>query len=131
MKAAFTAAAAAFVLAAAPPVVPSRPAQGVQPAPRAPQAVQIPTRVTAKTLISLCASDNGTCLAYVIGTADAYSTALVASGRPQVFCFPAGTTNQQISQSAVQYLRARPQEGENNAALLLMSAFTAIYPCPR
>lgn len=129
--------AAAFALTAAA----QAPRQG-QPAPLAqrppapqPRPVQtgpqIPTRVTARTLVGLCGQDNGACLTYVLGAADAYASALVAAGRPQVFCFPQGTTNQQIVQSSVQYLRARPQEGNLNGALALLSAFTTIYPCPR
>jgi hypothetical protein len=126
--------AASFLIAAAPPPAPVRPApQPAQPVqrPPAPQGPHIPTRVNVRTLLGLCGSDDGACLTYVLGAADAYSSALVAAGRPQVFCFPAGTANQQIAQSAVQYLRARPQEGNNSAALGLLSAFTAIYPCPR
>jgi hypothetical protein len=132
MKAICVGVVASFLLAAAPPPAPARPApQPVQRPLPAPQGPNIPTRVNVRTLISLCGSDNGACLTYVLGAADAYSSALVAAGRPQVFCFPAGTANQQIAQSAVQYLRARPQEGGNNAALGLLAAFAAIYPCPR
>jgi hypothetical protein len=135
MKAVFTLVAAGLVAAAAPPVAPPRaPPLVAQPAPQtspqpAPQGVHIPTRVSARTLVNLCGSDAGACLTYVLGAADAYATALTAAGRPQVFCFPAGTTNQQISQSTVQYLRARPQEGGTNAAVVLLAAFAAIYPC--
>jgi len=132
------AAAAASVAQAQPARPPARAPQPVQqqpPAARPPQAPpqgpHIPTRIAARTLVGLCAQDNGACLTYVLGAADAFSSALVAAGRPPVFCFPAGTTNQQVAQSAVQYLRARPQEGGNNAALSLLAAFTAIYPCPR
>jgi hypothetical protein len=134
MKAIGFAAAAIFLIGAAPPPGPVRPVpQPAQPVqrPGAPQGPRVPTRVTVRTLLSLCGADNGACLTYVLGAADAYASALVAAGRPQVFCFPTGTANQQIAQSAVQYLRARPQEGNNSAALGLLAAFTAIYPCPR
>jgi hypothetical protein len=134
MKAFGVGMAASILLAAAPPPAPARsapqPAQPLQ-RPPAPQGPNIPTRVNVRTLLALCGSDNGPCLTYVLGAADAYSSALVAAGRPQVFCFPAGTANQQIAQSAVQYLRARPQEGNNSAALGLLAAFSTIYPCPR
>jgi hypothetical protein len=133
MKSVFAAAAAVLLMAAAQPRAPARPAP--QPAPvqvqPSPQPLRIPTRATARVLLGICASDNGACLTYVLGAADAWSSAVAATGRPQMFCFPAGTSNQQIAQSAVQYLRARPQEGESNAAALLLGAFTAIYPCPR
>jgi hypothetical protein len=99
--------------------------------PTAPQALRIPTRATARMLVAICASDNGACLTYVLGAADGWSTAMAAMGRPQLFCFPAGASNQQIAQSTLQYVRARPQEGESNAALVLLGAFSAIYPCPR
>ncbi|TMJ12807.1 MAG: hypothetical protein E6G94_13015 [Alphaproteobacteria bacterium] len=105
--------------------------QQAQPAPARPQGPVIPTRVTARVLVGLCGSDKGACLAYVLGAADAYTSALTAAGRPQIFCFPAGTANQAIADSAVQFLRARPQEGGSNAGLALLGAFTTIYPCPR
>src|SRR5687768_10272605 len=78
------------------------------------QALRVPTRVTAGTLAALCSQDRNGCLTYVLGAADAFSSALVAAGRPQAFCFPRGTTNDQIAQTAVRYLRANPQEGGNN-----------------
>lgn len=99
------------------------------PRPTAPAAPRVPTRVTARTLTALCGQDRNACLTYVLGAADAFASALVASGRPQVFCFPAGTTNDQIAQSAVRYLRARPEEGGNNAGLVVLAGLTAAYPC--
>lgn len=118
-------------------------AQAQQPAPRLPPAQAqrppapaqrpavpaVPTRVTARTLTAICGQDRNGCLTYVLGAADAFSSALVASGRPQVFCFPRGTTNDQIAQSVVRYLRAHPEEGGNNAALVIMAGLTTSYPC--
>jgi len=121
-------------------------AQGQQPAPRPaqrapaqaqraptqaqrPAAPAVPTRVTARTLTALCGQDRNGCLTYVLGTTDAFSSALVASGRPQVFCFPKGTTNDQIAQSVVRYLRAHPEEGGNNAAMVILAGLTAGFPC--
>ncbi|MGA9581754.1 MAG: Rap1a/Tai family immunity protein, partial [Allosphingosinicella sp.] len=93
------------------------------------QAPRVPTRVTARTLTALCGQDRNGCLTYVLGAADAFASALVAAGRPQVFCFPRGTTNDQIAQTAVRYLRANPQEGGNNAGLVILAGLTAAYPC--
>ncbi|MET1110205.1 MAG: Rap1a/Tai family immunity protein [Allosphingosinicella sp.] len=108
-----------------PPAPAQRPpAQAQRPAPPA-----VPTRVTARTLTALCGQDRNGCLTYVLGAADAFSSALVASGRPQVYCFPKGTTNDQIAQSVVRYLRAHPEEGGNNAALVIMAGLTAGFPC--
>lgn len=110
-----------------PPVQAQRPpAQAQRPAAQAPR---VPTRVTARTLTALCGQDRNGCLTYVLGAADAFSSALVAAGRPQVFCFPRGTTNDQIAQTAVRYLRANPQEGGNNAGLVILAGLTAAYPC--
>ncbi|HEY0412476.1 MAG TPA: Rap1a/Tai family immunity protein [Allosphingosinicella sp.] len=137
MKALFTALSAMMLTAAQSPTTSPRATapQTARPAPQAaqsaPQAVRIPTRVTARILVGLCGSDRGACLTYVLGAADAWSGALLAAGRPQVFCFPAGTTNDAIAQSTVQYLRARPQQGGDNGAVALLAALTAIYPCPR
>jgi hypothetical protein len=112
----------------------SRPA-APGPAPRlpaptvAPQAPQVPTRVSAKALSDLCAQDRGVCLAYVLGTADAFASALTAAGRPQIFCVPRGTTNDQIAQAAVRYVRAHPEEGRNNGALVVLTGLKAGFPC--
>jgi hypothetical protein len=100
------------------------PAQAQRPAPPA-----VPTRVTARTLATICGEDRNACLTYVLGSADAFSSALVAAGRPQVFCFPRGTTNDQIAQRVVAYLRSRPQESGNNAALVILAGLTASFPC--
>ena len=111
--------------AAAPP---ARPA----PAPARPPAAappQVPTRVSARTLTTLCGQDRGACLTYILGSADAYAGALTASGRPQVVCFPRGTTNDQIALAAVRYLRAHPEEGNNNASLVVFAGLQAAFPC--
>jgi hypothetical protein len=100
------------------------PAQAQRPA-----APVIPTRVTARTLTGLCGQDRSACLTYVLGAVDAFASALVASGRPQVFCVPKGTTNDQIAQSAVAYLRAHPEEGGLNAGLVVLGGMKTSYPC--
>ena len=100
------------------------PAQAQRPA-----APPVPTRVTARTLTALCGQDRNGCLTYILGATDAFASALVAAGRPQVFCFPRGTTNDQIAQSVVRYLRAHPEEGGSNAALVIMAGLTAGFPC--
>lgn len=107
------------------------PAQAQRPAPQAPRPASqaIPTRLTARTLTALCGQDRSACLAYVLGVTDAFASALVASGRPQVFCVPGGTTNDQIAQSVVRYLRAHPEEGGNNAGLVTLAGLSASYPC--
>jgi hypothetical protein len=139
MKRIATTAMAAIVLAGAaqaqqPSPRPAQrpPAQAQRPAPQGRpqgQALRVPTRVTAQTLTAICGQDRTGCLTYVLGAVDAFASALVAAGRPQVFCFPAGTTNDQIAQSAVRYLRAHPEEGGNNAGLVILGALTSTYPC--
>jgi hypothetical protein len=107
------------------------PAQAQRPAAQAqrPAAPQVPTRVTARTLTTLCGQDRSACLTYVLGAADAFASALVAAGRPQAFCFPKGTTNDQIAQLVVRYLRAHPEEGGSNAGLVILAGLTSTYPC--
>ena len=112
---------------------------GQRPAQRAPAQAQrqpapgagptIPTRVTAKMLSDLCAQDRGACLGYVIGSTDSWAAALAAAGRPQVVCIPAGANNDQITQATVRYLRANPQEGALNAAVVIFAALKATFPC--
>ncbi len=108
---------------------PSAQAQRPPAQARRPAVPAVPTRVTARTLTALCGQDRSGCLTYVIGATDAFASALVASGRPQVFCFPKGTTNDQIAQSVVRYLRAHPEEGGTNAALVILAGLTAGFPC--
>lgn len=104
-------------------------AQAQRPPAQAQRAPAVPTRVTAQTLTTLCGQDRNACLTYMLGAADAFASALVAAGRPQVFCFPRGTTNDQIAQAAVRYLRAHPEEGGNNAGLVVLAGLTSAYPC--
>jgi hypothetical protein len=80
-------------------------------------------------LTNLCAQDRFACLTYVLGAADAFASALVAAGRPQVFCVPRGTNNDSIAQTLVAYLRAHPEEGKTNAALVLLAGLKASFPC--
>ncbi|HEX9965730.1 MAG TPA: Rap1a/Tai family immunity protein [Allosphingosinicella sp.] len=133
MKGIVTTGLAAVLLAGSAQAQPAQrpPAQAQRPQAQAqrPAAPAVPTRVTARTLTTLCGQDRNACLTYVLGAADAFSSALVAAGRPQVFCFPRGTTNDQIAQRVVAYLRARPQEGGNNAALVILAGLTASFPC--
>jgi hypothetical protein len=89
----------------------------------------VPTRVSAKTLNAVCSEDRTGCLTYVLGAADAFASALVAAGRPQAFCVPKGTTNDQIAQSVVRFLRAHPEEANSNAALVVLAGLKASYPC--
>ncbi len=119
---------AAFLLMGAAQGQPPAP----RPAPRLPApaaAVQVPTRVSARMLTDLCGQDRSACLTYVLGAADAFASALVAAGRPQVFCVPKGTTNDQIAQAAVRYLRAHPEEARSNAAVVVLAGLKASYPC--
>jgi hypothetical protein len=96
---------------------------------RQPAAPTLPTRVTAKMLSDLCAQDRGACLGYVVGSLDAWASALAAAGRPQVICIPARANNDQITQATVRYLRSNPQEGGLNAAVVIFSALKATFPC--
>jgi hypothetical protein len=106
-----------------------RPAQRPPAQAQRPAVPVVPTRVTARTLTTICGQDRSACLTYVLGAADAYASALAAAGRPQVFCFPRGTTNDQIAQSAVRYMRANPQEGGSNAGLVILAGLSTAYPC--
>ena len=136
MKGIATTAVAAILLAGtvqaqAPGPAQRPPAQAQRPPAQAqrPAAPAVPTRVTARTLTTLCGQDRSACLTYVLGATDALAGALVAAGRPQVFCFPRGTTNDQIAQSVVRHLRAHPEEGGNNAALVILAGLQSSYPC--
>jgi hypothetical protein len=99
-----------------------------QPAPAA-AAPTIPTRVSAKMLSDLCARDRGLCLGYVTGSIDSWASALAAAGRPQVYCIPAGTNNDQVTQATLSYLRANSQEGSLNAAVVIFAALKTNFPC--
>ena len=98
-----------------------------QPAPGAGPA--IPTRVTAKLLTSLCAQDRGACLGYVVASVDTWASALSAAGRPQVVCIPTTVNNDQVTQTTVSYLRAHPEGGGLNAAVVIFAALKSAFPC--
>lgn len=99
------------------------------PAAAPPAPPTMPTRVTAKMLSDLCAQDRGACLGYVVGATDSWVAALAVAGRPQVFCIPAGVTNDQITQATVRYLRANPREGGVNATVVIFAALKSAFPC--
>jgi Ssp1 endopeptidase immunity protein Rap1a len=99
-----------------------------QPAPPA-AGPTIPTRVTAKMLSDLCAQDRGACLGYIVGSTDSWASAMAAAGRPQVICIPAGANNDQVTQATVRYIRANPQEGGLNAAVVIFAALKTTFPC--
>jgi hypothetical protein len=92
-------------------------------------APQVPTRVAAGTLTNLCGQERSSCLTYVLGAADAFAAALAAAKRPQIFCIPKGTTNDQMAQAAVRYMRANPNEANSNGALVVVAGLAAAYPC--
>ncbi|HEX8469109.1 MAG TPA: Rap1a/Tai family immunity protein [Allosphingosinicella sp.] len=104
-----------------PPAAPSRPAPAAGPA--------MSTRVTAKMLSDLCAQDRAVCLGYVIGSTDSWASALAAAGRPQVVCIPPTANNDQVTQAVVRYLRAHPEEGGLNAAIVIFAALKSTFPC--
>ena len=105
-------------------------AAAMLPAAAAPAAAQpIPSRVTAKALTAVCAEDRSACLTYILGAVDSFVTMLALTKRPQAFCIPRGTTNDQIAQRAVRYLRARPQEGDTNAAVVVIAGLREAWPC--
>ncbi len=131
--------AAAAIAGAAPAQAPAQsptprppvqaPAQTAVPRPAAPAVPQVPTRLSARTLTALCGQDRNGCLAYILGSTDAFAGALVASGRPQIFCVPRGTTNDQIAQAVVRYLRAHPEEAGGNAAVVVLAGLRTSFPC--
>lgn len=133
MKGIATTALAAILLAGAAQAQPAQrpPAQAQRPPAQAqrPAAPAVPTRITARTLTALCGQDRSACLTYVLGATDAFASALVAAGRPPVFCIPRGTTNDQIAQTVVGYLRAHPEEANSNAALVVLAGLQASYRC--
>ncbi|MFL6844673.1 MAG: Rap1a/Tai family immunity protein [Allosphingosinicella sp.] len=114
-----------------PQTQPARPpAQAPAPVPaQRPAAPKVPTRLLAGTLGNVCSQDRSACLTYILGATDAFASALVAAGRPQAFCIPPGTTNDQVAQSVVRFLRAHPEETNTNAALIVLAGLKASYPC--
>ena len=92
-------------------------------------AQTVTTRVTAKALVAVCGEDRSACLTYVLGTVDTFSTALALARRPQTYCIPRGATNDQVAQAAVKYLRAHPEEGNTNAAVVVIAGLKEAYPC--
>ena len=94
-------------------------------------AQEVPRRVTAQQLGAVCSQDREACLTYVLGAVDGMIAVTALSGRPPIFCIPSGTPNQELADAAVRYLRANPQEGRTNAAVVVVAGLRQIYPCPR
>jgi hypothetical protein len=97
--------------------------------PAAAAATPMPTRVTGRALAGVCDADRGACLGYVVGAVDAFVATQVTRGGPVPFCLPQGVTNQQLAETAMAALRARPDLADNNAATIVVVALTAAYRC--
>jgi hypothetical protein len=92
----------------------------------APAAAQgVPTRVTAKTLAAICAESRATCLAYVVGAADGFSS----GANVQIFCIPVNMTNDQLATIALRYVRVHPELDHANAASVVVVALREAFPC--
>ena len=97
--------------------------------PAAPAAPVLPTRVTAKALTAVCGENREACLTYVLGAVDAFGAAVALARGRKAYCIPMGTTNDQLAQAAVRYLRAHPEEGNVNAATVVIAGLASAYPC--
>jgi hypothetical protein len=93
--------------------------------------VEIPTRVTGAVFSAACERNKDVCVAYVLGTADAFSTTSAALGQRPVFCPAPAVTNEQMAQSAVNFVRAHPELAKANAADAVLAALIGAYPCAK
>lgn len=102
--------------------------QAPVPAP-AQQPVQFPVRLTAAALLDLCRQNQGSCIAYTLGAADAFAAAEAYAGRPAQFCVPEGTTNARMTQAVFDYIRANPDRGNLSAGMVVVVALIGAFPC--
>lgn len=104
------------------------PPRPISPMP-APAPTTVPTRLTAKSLATICNQNEGACLTYVLGAIDAFvATSVVNYGRTDI-CFPAQVTNMQIANVAIAYVRAHPEVQDRNAALVVLQGVRVSFPC--
>jgi hypothetical protein len=91
----------------------------------------LPARVSAQTLGTVCAENRPAGMTYVLGALDGIRAASVTASGREPFCLPEGTTNDQLTDAAIRYIRANPQEARTSAAAVVAAALLQVYPCPR
>jgi hypothetical protein len=92
-------------------------------------AQNMPVRATGRMLAALCDASRDSCLAYVVGAVDAFVATQWVSGARPAFCLSPTTSNEQLTQAAVRYLRFHPGQLDANAATLVVLALKETFPC--
>ena len=94
------------------------------------QAAATPGYLLARDLLARCTSAQGSdyCYGYV---ASAYDTSLAHESWLQIkeLCVPAGTTQGELVDSVVTYLKANPQQLDSQAASIVVVALQRRYLC--
>jgi hypothetical protein len=101
------------------------------------QLVATPGYVTADKLVGRCTGgregDEGLCLGYILGVADAMQAAQATNGT-LVFgwraCPPHDTTALQVREVVVHFLLAYPDTQGSSASGLIAKALADAFPCP-
>jgi hypothetical protein len=95
--------------------------------------------VTGNKLFEWCDSaaqgDQTACNAYIIGVAEGVMQATsfvqeIGGYAPLRYCPPEGYTHVQTRDIVIAGLRERPESRQMGAAMLIMVALTAAWPCP-
>ena len=93
---------------------------------------------TGNDLYSVCKAEKGsrfyefeqtTCLEYVTGVFDSFSTSFGVGLMPRTFCSPSSVTVSQLKDIAVRYLEQNPSSRHISAAALVMISFKEAFPC--
>ena len=117
-----------ILLLAATPVGAEAQTPGPAPAP-AQQAAEVPPRLPTAVLLQLCERERLPCLTYILGVVDSFAATLAIAGRPQAFCVPAATTNDQLADAAIDRLRNKGTSVGSNAAVEVAAALIESFPC--
>ena len=108
-------------------------AETPKPVPVPPLAIV--TFKSGEWLLSKCRSgqqrDQGDCLGFTMGLADAVSVATAYGGACGTFrvCRPEHVTDEQVRDVIVKYLEAHPAELNSSAVAAAVRALAAVWPC--
>jgi hypothetical protein len=99
------------------------------------QTARQPNATSGNELLQVCSAEGDPdfwfCLGYLTGFNQSI-VALVTIGAMKLpYCPPKGFTNRQFRNVVVSYLRAYPEQLNQSAELLTLSALSTAYPCPK
>lgn len=99
------------------------------------QTARRPNATSGTELLQACSAGNDSdfwfCLGYLTGFNQTIVALANTGAMKRPYCPPEGFTNRQFRNVVVSYLRAYPDQLNQSAGFLTLSALSTAYPCPK